>query len=419
MHFFSKVFKHQNRLYFVFIEFFHVHFQFEKHLNVEKTTNKVKTIHQGNCSLRVNISIIVYNQILLYCFVLSSTQPSLQMYGRSHRSATNSSHPPVILQTYLYIRMYYNKIRKTVCHWWDAYLLFKCSITVLPIYLVLVIAGVYCIVYNIDVNASLKTVYQVIFLPLSAAVIFIFVLLLATFNGDSRSPDEIGSNADQYEVDLDSISLPSRHNNNSRSDGRRGNRCSISSSIWSAIFGNYNDEEEEEFDEDVDPSVILTMTAEEAQQHGLIPPFGHLPPSLLNEAQSQLVNSLEQTTAGIEFFLDQCNSFEQFINPTDGMLPNSTHCSEQNFLPPPGYYDSSSSTVPTNFQIERTNSESTDYQRTSILPPPDLTTPFDCHLAPAIPPTYSSSVLDTLSENNSSTFLAKDFPPTYEEAIRK
>lgn len=349
------------------------------------------------------------------------------MYGRGRRSATNSSHPPVILQAYLYIRMYYNKIRKTVNHWWDAYLLFKCSITVLPIYLILVIAGVYCIYYNVDVNVSLKSVYQAIFLPLSAAVIFIFVLLLATFNGDNRCPDEVNSNADQYEVDLDSITLPRRYSN-SRSAGRHGNRGSISSSIWSAIFGNYNDEEEEEYDEDAaDPGgVILTMTAEEAQEHGLIPPFGHLPPSvLLNQAQNQLVNSLEQTTAGIEFFLDQCNSFDQFINPAD--QSSEQRLENHNFLPPPCYYDDSSTTIEPTDVFQHGNES---YQSSSILPPPrstSTTTPFQCHLAPAIPPTYSSctlnsipiyqsTVVDISTECNSP---ARDFPPSYEEATKE
>lgn len=348
------------------------------------------------------------------------------MYGRGRRNATNSSHPPVILQAYLYIRMYYNKIRKTVNYWWDAYLLFKCSITVLPIYLILVIIGVYCIVYNIDVNVSLKTVYQAIFLPLSAAVIFIFVLLLATFNGDNRCPDEVNSNVEQYEVDLDSIQLPRRYSNLDRSGGRHGNRASISSSIWSAIFGNYNDEEDEEFDEDATDSggVILTMTAEEAQEHGLIPTFGHLPPSvLLNQAQTQLVNSLEQTTAGIEYFLDQCNSFDQFINADDD---NSEQLAEhQNFLPPPCYYADSSTNVPTDYQHQTFN-QLTDYQSSSILPPSRSTAPFQCHLAPAIPPTYSScninsilhqsSVVDISRESNSP---ARDFPPSYEEATKE
>lgn len=359
--------------------------------------------------------------------------------------------------------MYVNKARKTIRHWWEAYLLFKCSIVVLPLYSALILIGLYCIKLDIEVTAPLKSIYQFVILIFSAAVIFIFVLLLATFNGDNRAPPEgSGPSIDQFEIDLDSISLPRRRSLRTNRGERTANQTSISSSIWAAIFGNYHEDEEfDEFDDDeynLDPEEMqMTLAAVEAEQHeaarqhgSTISTFDDLPPLMMNQAQGRLVSSLERATDDLEYFFSQINSFE--LSPEDhsvtpprlavNLLPSNKLFQQPQNLLPPGYHHPSTSSTSVPFDYSNVQAGPSSSFQISILPSVGAPPPtFGGHLAPPMPPQYcstntlnhpSTSVAVTrLSEPsfsgssttapvnaNTSTFITAEFPPSYEEATR-
>ena len=81
--------------------------------------------------------------------------------------------------------MHCNKIKKTIESLWYSYLLFRCCIVVIPTYLMLICLWCFSSYHNIDIPIFIKTIYEFAVLIFSAAVIFIFVLVLATFNGSS------------------------------------------------------------------------------------------------------------------------------------------------------------------------------------------------------------------------------------------
>ena len=195
----------------------------------------------------------------------------------------NTGGSPTIVQTYLYARMHYNKFCKKLSYWWQTYLFFKCSVLVLPAYTILIISGVYCLWRNIEVPSVLKTIYEVLFLLLSALAIFIIVLLLATINGDKRDPN------DPREVDIDAELDDAIQKLSVRASASGRNRNSLSSSIMSTIFGNYYDFDDLE-DVYLDPEEIITIANETSTRNCNI---------------SSALDSLEQGVERLDYFLDQ------------------------------------------------------------------------------------------------------------------
>lgn len=105
-----------------------------------------------------------------------------------------SSGPQRMMQAYIFARMYYNKTRQLVENWWQTYLLFKAVILVVPVFIFLLLLGLWSIVYNVEVTSVLKTIYEVVLLIYSAGFIFVIVLALATLNGRRRNLRARGEN---------------------------------------------------------------------------------------------------------------------------------------------------------------------------------------------------------------------------------
>jgi len=82
--------------------------------------------------------------------------------------------------------MYCIKMRKVVENLWYSYLLFRCCIIVIPIYIILIFSGCYVISNNLEVPTVIRTLYEFALLVFSAAIVFIIVLILATFGNDSN-----------------------------------------------------------------------------------------------------------------------------------------------------------------------------------------------------------------------------------------
>lgn len=110
-----------------------------------------------------------------------------QQIYTTERMQMLTSAPERLVQAYLYVRMYYNKTRQLVETWWQTYLLFKAVVLVVPMFLFLLLLGLWSIVYNVDATPVLKTIYEIVFLFYAAGFIFVIVLALATLNGRRRN----------------------------------------------------------------------------------------------------------------------------------------------------------------------------------------------------------------------------------------
>ena len=93
----------------------------------------------------------------------------------------------------------YKKVEKKVHHLWNYYLLFRCCILVIPIYIILVACGSYVMANRIQVPTILITTYELLLLVFSAAIIFIIVLILATFGSNSSKTSVTDM---EYEADI-------------------------------------------------------------------------------------------------------------------------------------------------------------------------------------------------------------------------
>jgi len=193
--------------------------------------------------------------------------------------------------------MHYNKFCQKLAYWWQTYLLFKCSIIVLPAYTILIIAGICCLVYDVEVPSAMRTIYEVLILILSAMVIFIIVLLLATINADKRDPN------DPMEVDIDAELDDAIQKLSARASAHGRNRNSLSASIMSTIFGNYYDFDDLE-DVYLEPDEILTMANETNARNGS-----------LNNA----LDSLERGVERLDYYLEEAaeHALEMEGNPDD------------------------------------------------------------------------------------------------------
>lgn len=389
---------------------------------------------------------------------------------KHHRrqSATNAAHTPPLLQAYLYTRMYYNKIRKTIHHWWKSYLLFKCSIIVLPIYSFLVVIGLYCYTHRIDPAPQVKTAYQFCLLILSAAVIFIFVLLLATINGDNRPPTEDDDGSIGLEIDLDSIQLPRRRGEYGRT------RPSITSSLFATFFGYSNDDDDEIDDDDVelDDDELMEAAAYvrgvESRDYQMMNSnidsrhqMSYDPVSTLiamNQRENRMVRSLEQATDGLEQFIDQYNSMELSLEDHRPYRPHNykplslfdaipSTLSYQMFdkQQPPRYSEtpikSTTTTPTTTATLYRSMGQDRMTNHATLMCSPTFNPlTIGNHLAPPIPPRYTavadpSSINDNslaihqsnvqlhnnqpINSNTSILLSPRDLPPSYEEATNK
>lgn len=274
--------------------------------------------------------------------------------------------------SYLYARMYYNKIRKTAHQWWRTYLLFKCCIVVVPIYSFLLLIGLYCIINNIDVTSPLKTFYELAILIFSAAAIFIIVLLLATLNGD-------GTSIEQLDIDPELMIESEFRLNRRRSRNNSRQEPSLSSTIMTTLFGNFDDPDDPDYDED-----------EDEMENVVIVPAGESPIAQLSLAQNRLIDTMEQTTDNLEYFFDQCDTFDSQLIPP----------------PPPQSSNSlfetitSKSTRSTNQLYQSLGTGGSNHRHYPLLAPP----------LPPPPPVYS-----TESPEGKQNF---DLPPSYEEATR-
>ena len=322
--------------------------------------------------------------------------------------------------------MYYNKFRKTLQHWWHSYLLFKCSIVVLPVYFTLIIAGLYCLIYNIDPAPAVKSIYLFILLILSAAAIFILVLLLATVKGSGNRQTTNDDGDIDLEIDLDSIAMPRRRRSLRGEQACRGQN-SITRSILTAIFGNYHDDNDDnDMDEDdvIDSENILTAIGGQPEcRLTMSPNFGldsssahfyHLP--LLSQAENRMVSTLEQATDELEYMLD-CNAHE--LSLEDHMPYRSRHSSSVNHLHgasalPPGYHDSAFDQHAVG-AADLMSGNSRHYPLTYEMPMRTL--------APPKPPRYTPTQQSydnqhEPSSSNSAKILHIEQPPTYEEATK-
>ncbi|KAH7639761.1 hypothetical protein HUG17_3794 [Dermatophagoides farinae] len=271
----------------------------------------------------------------------------------------------ILLQNgYLYSRMYYNKIRDTAYYWWHTYLLFKCCLLVIPIYSFLLLIGLYCILYNIDVQSPLKTIYELLILFFSAAAIFIIVLLLATLNGshnnnnNNTNSSNITTIDDNFDSEIISESLSARRNYHRNSNSydlndsdasddspndrrrRRSNYSrqyrqqqrlsqstnkttgvkSLASNIMTTLFGDFDDPDycygNSDVEISMDPSIIndtdLLAAAAAAAENDDDP---EALAATLNAAQSRLFAAIDQTADNLEYFLDhydeRCHNIDE------------------------------------------------------------------------------------------------------------
>ena len=85
---------------------------------------------------------------------------------------------------------------KLVENLWNSYLLFRCCILVIPIYILLIIIGTIVLSNNIEIPSIIRTIYEFCLLVFSAAIIFIIVLILATFGSNYN---KVSTNSYEYE----------------------------------------------------------------------------------------------------------------------------------------------------------------------------------------------------------------------------
>lgn len=305
----------------------------------------------------------------------------------------------LLQNAYLYSRMYYSKIRDTTYQWWRTYLLFKCCILVVPIYIGLLLIGLYCILYNIDVQSSLKTIYELLILLFSAAAIFIIVLLLATLNGSYAH--SLQRDYDPDTVIISSLSSSTRRNYNNdnfhlmdtqyqniptSSCNNNGSATSITSTIISTLFGTFNDPEDPDCCYDSDLDDISTADIQKLDQN-----LSQTHSPLNSELQTNsLVTFLEQYQRNNENNFEENDDVSQDIitNP----LLNSSKSSTNNYSYPTlisplsKNYKSSNLLLPSYSYIPLINSES-----------------------------QASECIITLSKHSSGQ---SDFPPSYEEAMQ-
>lgn len=139
--------------------------------------------------------------------------------------------------------MYYNKTLDTLHNWWRTYLLFKCCILVIPIYTFLLLIGLCCIIYRIEVQSSLKTIYELMLLFLSAATIFIIVLLLATLKGSHSTSSDCDNHNDCIQTNMP---IFEKQTKSSWSNEIIDFSHSITSSIMSTLFDNFDEMDDAE-----------------------------------------------------------------------------------------------------------------------------------------------------------------------------
>lgn len=216
-------------------------------------------------------------------------------------------------------------------------------------------------------TGPLKTLYELAILILSAAAIFIIVLLLATLNGDASDP----------EAELDEAILRRRNRSNHQPQ-------SISSSIMTTLFGDYDDPED-----GADPELEDIIVEENLPQPNLlISNVANITTAAeLNIAQSRLITTMERATDHLEDFFDQCNQFES--------SPSNSHTiSNANITPIIGLdFDN-----PHLFHMPGLGLDSNS----------NLNSPFYSNHSERPPPKY---------QENLGVFVG-DLPPSYEEAIR-
>ncbi|KAH9491060.1 hypothetical protein DERF_015796 [Dermatophagoides farinae] len=226
--------------------------------------------------------------------------------------------------------MYYNKIRDTAYYWWHTYLLFKCCLLVIPIYSFLLLIGLYCILYNIDVQSPLKTIYELLILFFSAAAIFIIVLLLATLNESLSARRNYHRNSNSYDLNDSDASDDSpndrrrRRSNYSRqyrqqqrlsqSTNKTTGVKSLASNIMTTLFDYCYGNSDVEIS--MDPSIIndtdLLAAAAAAAENDDDP---EALAATLNAAQSRLFAAIDQTADNLEYFLDhydeRCHNIDE------------------------------------------------------------------------------------------------------------
>lgn len=305
----------------------------------------------------------------------------------------------LLQNAYLYSRIYYSKIRDTTYQWWRTYLLFKCCILVVPIYTSLLLIGLYCILNNIDVQSSLKTIYELLILLFSAAAIFIIVLLLATLNGSyAHSPH---GDYDPDTVIISSLSSSARRNYNNDNFhftdtsyqrqnmpatpcNNNNSATSITSTIISTLFGTINDPEDPDCCYDSDFDDISTGNLQKFDQN--------LSQTRLNSEleTNALAEFLERYPRNDENNFDEDDTISQDIiaNP----LLNLSKCSANNYS-----YPTLISPLSKNYKLS--NALSPSYSYIPLINSESKT----------------SEYIVTLPEHSP---RQSDFPPSYEEAIQ-
>ena len=95
--------------------------------------------------------------------------------------------------------IYCQRTEKSLQNLWHYYLLFRCCVIVIPIYIILIICGSYAMANNLEVPTIIGTLYEFLLLVFSAAIVFIIVLFLATF---SSNPNKMSGNDSEYESEV-------------------------------------------------------------------------------------------------------------------------------------------------------------------------------------------------------------------------
>lgn len=297
-------------------------------------------------------------------------------FGGKHCDRDESRHHQSnskMVQVYLYVRMYYNKIRKQCETWWSKYLLCKCCVLIVPLYTLLLTIGAYCIIYQVNVSSPVKTIYEVILLFLSAGAIFTVVLLLATLNNIYyRTPPQSGDNdltpEEILEYDI-SLRLEKERKARYSSSKYQQDEPSWSYSIMSSIFGNYrsadsDDDMMDANDEDLIEKDVVAMMNSNPYLFGLprtdnellkcasmapnvqLCPLPHnhsivkseklptvLVPGVLNRAQANLVSSIEQTVDNLEHLLDECDELDLDNELSSDYVHSQLHSSSMQYHP--------------------------------------------------------------------------------------
>ncbi|KAH9413449.1 hypothetical protein DERP_007925 [Dermatophagoides pteronyssinus] len=383
----------------------------------------------------------------------------------------------ILLQNcYLYSRIYYNKICDQANYWWQTYLLFKCCLLVIPIYSFLLLIGAYCIWYNIDVQTSIKTIYELLILLFSAAAIFIIVLLLATLNGQ-HNPPTLSSSIDNYDQEIQisndlSMSSTRRHHlddnfvvdddddlsTNDRQKKRRSNYLrnqqqrqrrrsqstmnakSIASNLMTTLFGNFNDpdycygsdSDSELVIDPIDSDLLIAAAANDNPE---------LLMETLNSAQSQLFTEINQTANNLEYFIENLSDERNIDIDDDDRILGYRIRNDDNDLDDDDYGPQQIIANPLLESTKLTSSSSS--AKSSIKSFPTLIPPMMMTMQP---PNYSeksftntannnnirpiplspSSYMNINENNQSSNVVLQmtiqnddddDRPPSYEEAI--